>query len=80
MIGYVFKFGDISYTEIKSWCEVTRTPLTAWEAETMMAIRSSYDAMKQKAVNKDFPAPYATDERIAETVDAQFDKLWSAAG
>lgn len=80
LIEYVFKFGDISYTEILSWCELTRTPLTAWEAETMIRIKSSYDSMKQKSEDKDIPAPYLSNEaQLIEQVNQQFDDLWGAA-
>jgi len=81
LLGYICKFGEINYTEILSWCELTATPLTAWEAETMFQIRSIYDSVKQKAVKHDMPAPYCSDENvIIEAVDKQFDALWSAAG
>ena len=45
----------------------------------MMELRASYDAMKQKATKKDMTAPFASEERLLETVAAQFDRLWSAA-
>lgn len=53
----------------------------------MMQIRSTYDSMKNKASKKDFPAPYISEEReneeaqrLAQSVEAQFNDLWAKAG
>lgn len=79
MFEYIFKFGDISYAEIRNWSLLTGTPLTAWEVETMYTLRSTYETAKSELTKENSLAPYATDKRIDATVDAQFESLWNAA-
>lgn len=68
LVDYMGKLADkTSYTEIQSWSQLTYTPLTPWEAETLVIIGSRYESMRTKAKKIDCAEPFMS------TGDADFD-------
>jgi len=82
LIEKFFRFREITYSEIESWCNLTKTELTSWEVETLVMLSGRYDAMRQKASKPGCPPPYQSfdAEKITQRIDNQWDQLWSMAG
>lgn len=52
----------LSWTEIKSWSELTMTDLTSWEASLIMELSRTFTSNYNKFDDKDFPTPYIIEE------------------
>ena len=92
LVQYLRRIADkTSYCEIESWSNLTKTPLRAWEAETMVLLGSKYYSMLEKAKKPDAMQPFMSsgqfDDDSLERIRAQeagwFDQMtsmMSAAG
>ena len=57
-----FGITPLTWTEIKSWCEVTQTELSSWEATMVMSLSRHFSSSFNKFDEKDFPTPYMVEE------------------
>ena len=64
----------ISWNELRAWQELTQTPLTAWESESLILMSRAYCAMAYKAKEASYPSPLIN-EIDTETRNAVAAKL-----
>lgn len=79
MADQALKFRKISYTEITNWSIGTWSPISPENFNLMFDLRCVYDAMLQKATDKEMQAPYVTEDRREVQVDDQFNSLFLIA-
>lgn len=54
-----------TYAELQAWAELTGTPLTPWEAETLRKMTGAYSSQLAQSRPRDTPPPYSSGRRTA---------------